>query len=395
MKSAIALPLIVLLAPLSASAQENRAEAWPPRIVFAGGTELAATGNFAYDFNRFSGDGYGTAATRLENDDDWRRREFGFALKRKGAYDFSASFDFHANTWMDVALRVESKAMLGHDIGRFRIGQSKLPLGFEGNTATRNGIFMENSLPTQAFYQGRRIGIDWAFERPAYLLNAGYYHGDLQGNNPGRTIAARAAWTPVKSADRVVHVGVSATRENPDSEINGLGVEVSPSVRWRARPEAGLTDVRLVDSGTLTQVGRIERRGLEALWIAGPWSLQGEYLHQRTTRQGALPGYAAGGFYVAGSWLLTGESRAYSGGNVANPRPAGRHGAVELTTRYSDIDLDNDGIAGGRQRDWTLGANWYATRYMKFQANYVFVDAHRGSASAHPDVFELRAQLHF
>ena len=53
-----------LSAPVSAEeAKQTQAKAWPPRIVFANGAELAATGNFAYDVNRFSGDGYGTAST--------------------------------------------------------------------------------------------------------------------------------------------------------------------------------------------------------------------------------------------------------------------------------------------------------------------------------------------
>ena len=193
----------------------------------------------------------------------------------------------------------------------------------------------------------------------------------------------------------MLHLGIAAAQERPDSEVNGLGVTVHPSVRWRARPEAALTGVRLVDSGTLTRVDRIDRTGLEALWIHGPWSLQGEYLRQKTTRDLGLPSYSADGGYVFASWLATGESRGYSAGNVANPKPKGTYGALELLARYSRIDLDSDGIAGGRERNWTLGANWYITPYFKFQANYVKSDATRGALSADPSVFQLRAQMHF
>lgn len=392
--STLALALLAVHAGAHAEDTGARASAWPPKIAFADGTELALGGNFAYDANRFSGDGYNGAP--LEDDDGWRRRELGLSLKRKGVYDFGATFDFEAKAWNDVALRVESKALFGRDAGKLRVGQMKLPLGFEGNTATRSVAFMENSLPTQAFYQGRRSGIDWAFERDRYIVNAGYFfESDLQGNNKGDTAAARVAWTPFKQAGHVLHLGVSAAQERPDSEVNGLGVTVQPSARWRAKPEASLTAVRLVDSGTLTRVERIDRGGVEALWIQGPWSLQGEYLRQKTTREPGLPSYSADGAYVFGSWLATGESRPYSAGNVGNPKPKGKYGALELLARYSRIDLDSDGIAGGRQHDWTLGANWYLAQNFKFQANYVKVDAERGAVSASPDVFELRAQLHF
>lgn len=386
-----------LSAPVSAEeAKQTQAKAWPPRIVFANGAELAATGNFAYDVNRFSGDGYGTASTTFDDNDDFRRREFGFNLKRKGYFDVTAAYDFEAETWMDVALRLETKPLLGSDAGKIRLGQFKLPVGFEGFTSTRAGSFMENSLPTQAFYESRRVGVEWAFERPAYLWNAGYFWGnDLQGNNPGTTLAARAAWTPRKQAGDVLHLGVSASEERPDAEVNGLGQVIQPSVRWRARPEAFLTPVRLVDSGTLSRVDRIRRGGVEALWINGPWSLQGEYLRQSTTRDAGLRGYSSDGWYVFGSWLVTGESRVYNAGNVSNPQPAHAYGAWEVLARYSHIDLDNDGIAGGSESNWTLGVNGYFSKYFRVQANYVFVDAQRGAAKADPRVMEVRAQFYF
>ena len=95
------------------------------------------------------------------------------------------------------------------------------------------------------------------------------------------------------------------------------------------------------------------------------------------------------------SWLVTGESRGYSGGNVSNPKPKGKYGALELLARYSRIDLVSDGISGGQEHNWTLGANWYITPYFKFQANYVKSDATRGALSAAPSVLQLRAQMHF
>ena len=392
--STLALSLLAVHAGARADEGRTTAAAWPPKITFADGTELSLGGNLQYDLNRFSGEGYNGAA--LEDDDAWRRQEIGVTLKRKGVYDFGATFDFEAKTWNDVALRLETKALFGHDAGKVRIGQMKLPLGFEGNTGTRHVSMLEPSLPTQAFYQGRRSGIDWAFERAHYIANVGYFfESDLQGNNKGDTAAFRLAWTPRKAAGDVLHLGIAGSQERPVSEVNGLGATVYPSVRWRAKPEASLTGVRLVDSGTLTRVDQIERMGLEALWIHGPWSLQGEYLRQETTRELGLPSYSADGGYVLGSWLVTGESRGYSGGNVSNPKPKGKYGALELLARYSRIDLDSDGIAGGREHNWTLGANWYLTPYFKFQANYVRSDATRGAFSADPSVFQLRAQMHF
>ncbi len=54
------LALLTLAAPALAGTQ---ADAWPPRLALADGTEATLTGNFAWDINRFDADG-----TALDND---------------------------------------------------------------------------------------------------------------------------------------------------------------------------------------------------------------------------------------------------------------------------------------------------------------------------------------
>jgi len=129
-----------------------------------------------------------------------RRKEFGATLKKKGVYDAMVYYDFQADTWLDVFVRFESKAFFGRDVGRFRFGYMKTPVGLDANTSSRAGSFLETALPVQAFYAGRRTGVEWVLERPQYLLQASAYGGkDLQGDNPGTTQAVRAVWTPVKA----------------------------------------------------------------------------------------------------------------------------------------------------------------------------------------------------
>lgn len=374
-------------APVAATAADW--DNWPTKVAFSDGTELAATANIAYDLNDFSGN------SGIEDADAVRRKEFGATLKKKGVYDAMVYYDFQSDTWLDVYVRVESKAFVGRDIGKFRFGYMKTPVGLDAVTSSRAGSFLEYALPVQAIYEGRRTGVDWLLERPQYLLQAGAYGGkDLQGDNPGTTQAVRAAWTPFKAEGDVLHLGVALSQENPRGYRDGRDVSHAASARLRARPEAGLTDLRLVDSGALSSADKIVRTGLEAIWIRGPFSLQGEALQATVSRDGR-PDFTGSGQYAMASWVLTGESRPYSAGAVANVKPAHSYGAVELVTRYSRLDLDDADVLGGRQHDWTLGANWYLTSHFKFQANYVKVDASRRGVRSQPEIFELRAQMHF
>nr|WP_255595623.1 porin [Lysobacter sp. BMK333-48F3] len=89
-------------------------------------------------------------------------------------------------------------------------------------------------------------------ERPRYALSAAYFFGhDLQGDNPGTTAAGRAVWTPTKEKTRVLHLGLTGSVENPHGYRDGRGTYFGPAARFRARPQNGLTGVRLVDSGQL------------------------------------------------------------------------------------------------------------------------------------------------
>ncbi|WP_237561516.1 OprO/OprP family phosphate-selective porin [Frateuria defendens] len=373
---------------------------WPTHVVAADGTDFGIGVLYQYDLNRFKHDD-----GRLEDAQTNRRKYFGFYLRKPGLYDVNVQYDFQVRQWVDTFVRVRSKGLFGTDFGNFRLGYSKTPVGFEGVTSSGATTFIESALPTQAIWEGRRAGLDWSLIRRTWLINLGWYfwHKDLDGNNPGRTVAGRVAWVPVNRAGHVLHLGVSASRETLNWSGND-GDRVPPTARLRARPEDGLSPVRLIDSGALVNADHIDRRGVEALWIDGPLSAQGEYLDARVKRDGR-PGYHASGYYAFVTWTLTGESRVYNDGNVADRRyrgrdltaikPRQRWGAVELALRYSRLDLDDGAITGGTEHDWTLGANWYLGEHLKFQTNYVWVSSDRRGVQLHPRVFEARAQLSF
>ncbi|WP_019467275.1 OprO/OprP family phosphate-selective porin [Dyella japonica] len=372
---------------------------WPTHVTASDGTDFGLAVLYQYDVNRFSNDG-----GRFEDASTNRRRYLGLYLRKPGVYDAIAQYDFQAKQWADAFVRFRSSGVIGQDVGNVRFGYSKTPVGFEGVTSTSATTFIETALPTQAVWEGRRAGVDWALVRPHFIINVGdyFWRKDLDGNNPGRTWAGRAAWIPLNAPGNVLHLGVSASRETLDWADSGA---VPPSARLRARPEDGLSPVRLVDSGNLPYSKSVSRQGFEGLWIQGPWSLQGEYLQAQVERYKGKPDYDVSGFYVFTTWTLTGESRAYSDGNVADRRyngrdlqavrPAHAWGAVELAVRYSELDLSDGAITGGKEHDWTVGANWYLGEHLKFQANYVWAFSDKGKLKVDPHIVEMRAQVYF
>ncbi|MEL5920736.1 porin, partial [Stenotrophomonas maltophilia] len=71
------------------------------------------------------------------------------------------------------------------------------------------------------------------------------------------------------------------------------------------------------------------------IWVSVPFSLQASAMLAKVTLHDGKPDYTGIGQYAMASWVLSGESRPYNAGAVANITPAHDFGAVELVARYS------------------------------------------------------------
>jgi phosphate-selective porin OprO/OprP len=306
----------------------------------------------------------------------------------------------------------------GFDNTTIRLGHFKEPLGMELLAASNSITFMERALPT-ALLPSRSLGLA-VYQRYADQVTAtiGVFGEGIEklsdtdeatrGLDEGWAVASRLTWAPVRTDTSVVHLGASASFR----KANDLGgTQAGTPLRIRQRPEASVSSIRLVDTGMLQDVDDLLVWGLEAAWAGGPLSLQAEYMGMDVRRDGGLPDVSFNGYYLMGSWMLTGESRRYSfdTGRFSNPRvkaAAGRGGigAWELAARLSQIDLtDNLGgageVIGGEQRNFTLGMNWYPNDNLRFMFNWVKVlDLDRPGNSldgTEPSIFMVRGQVYW
>ena len=355
--------------------------AWPTSATVGGGVNIGVKGLFQYDFNQFNNDRLSSGVDRFDQAHTWRRQEVNLFAAKKGVFSINAGYDFQANSWVDNYVALETHA------GRFRLGQFKTPVGWEdGNISTGDVTFMERTLPEQAVYEGRRVGLEWLYQGiPHWLIQTAFFtRHDLNNDATGQTYAGRVVYNPVLTDQDVVHLGLSASRELRDDRTG----------RIRARPEVNLTPVRLVDTGTLQGVDRLDRQGVEAAWIHGPLLLQGEYLAMQAVRP-QEGDFHSHGYYVFGTWMLTGESRGYKAGAVTGITPRHGWGALEIALRYATLDLDDGAVMGGREHDWTLGLNWYLSTHFKLQANLIRAFSDRGNLQLNPTIYAIRAQLAF
>ena len=94
--------------------------------------------------------------------------------------------------------------------------------------------------------------------------------------------------------------------------------------------------------------GRRLRLGVDGLWTPGPFSVQAEYNRVSDQRNGQglgdvdLPDVIAQGWYLSGTWLITGEGKA-GGVEPRHPFPLHGAGAFEVVARIEEMRFSERG----------------------------------------------------
>ncbi len=207
---------------------------------------------------------------------------------------------------------------------------------------------------------------------------------------------ARAGFLAATGSDYNLHLGASGTYVFSPAD-QGQGTTPRHPLRYRDRPEIRVDGLRLIDTGNIDA----DHASVYGLEVGGNWKnfyLQGEHFWYDVQRRASanLPDPDFEGYYLQGSWILTGESRRYNPvtGSFQNPRPrtpfssTGGFGAWELATRFSRMNLNFEeglegmaalpaAVRGGDQQIWTFGVNWFPNPNFKVMLNYLLIDVDR------------------
>ena len=287
----------------------------------------------------------------------------------------------------------------------------------ENMTSSRFISFMERSTAHGAFVSDigdRQIGISGNLNGNNWSFAGGVWRADSLSrwwdeDDEDWQTGGRLTYAPYYGKGRVLHLGFWG---NYFQNLDASNITFAP------RPESHIMS-GMVSTGAITTTDDLVRWGGELAGTYGPASLQGEYVRadiDRTSSGNVTTDFDFYGWYLEGSYFLTGETRNYNGGAGKFDRITplkslyqGGPGAWQVAVRYSGIDLDAGTITGGVEHNWTLGLNWYVNPYIRFMANYILVDNNdnatgnsanlkSGETSASnddPRIFQIRAQVDF
>lgn len=342
---------------------------------------------------------YNEDKTPLGNQAEVRRARLYMSGTLWRAWQFKTQFDFAGDkvSAKDVYLKYT-----GFKPATITVGHFKEPFSLEGSTSSRYVTFMERSL-IDIFSPVHSLGLGLNTNGSNWSAAGGLFADGVDDNEPtgideSYALTGRFTYAPILAETNVLHFGASASHRELSEGNNSL--------KLGARPEAHTADQKLVSTGTLNNVDSINRYNLEAAWVQGPLSIQGQYMKFDVSRNTGLSDLSFDGYYVEGSWFLTGESRVYNHkkGVFGYPKVKsiagmGGIGAWQLALRFSSLDLTDGAVIGGEEQNLTAGLNWYATPNMRFTANYTKVLDVDRPGSIHdgdePSLFQVRAQVHW
>lgn len=327
---------------------------------------------------------------------DFRRARIGMTGETGDVFNYALGMDFALGSatngrpqFLDVFLGIKDLPV----VNNLRVGHFFEPFSLERLTLNRYNTFLERSL-ADTFAPARNLGImiysatedqraTWAVG--TFRSNSDAF-GDDAGDQEGQAITGRVTWLPVYDealdGQRYVHLGGAYSYRHAADGI----------VRYRTRPEAvgrseseGLSTPFFADTGNLA-ANDSDLFGLEAAWVNGPLSVQGEWMLVPIDRAGGSDVTFSGG-YVFVSYFLTGEHRPYNRQagyfdrvipyenffrvrTESGPLATGR-GAWEAVFRVSYIDLSDENVRGGELTGLTAGLNWYLTPYVRMKVNAI------------------------
>jgi phosphate-selective porin OprO/OprP len=352
-----------------------------PTLQLGEGTHVDFRARVQYDVRPTFADATGNESS----ESDFARRRIAFEGEVLNAVSFQVEAELEGeNRWRDVYANYQQFTSV-----QVQGGQFKLPFSMDENTSPTNLDFVYRSLAARLLAPGRDRGVmvhGRLLER-IVRYEAGVFDQDgrnARTRNPervagGRTLAGRLIAQPFRTTKSIA------------SDFQAGVAFTSSDVEAGSRSLRGLTTFEepLFDPELYVQ-GRRQRTGFELRWRPGPFSLKSEYIRVTTERRGQsvedtdLSPLVATGWYVSGTWAITGENKAAGLTKPRRPFMRGGFGAFEAAVRLEQLTFGSvatdgvpsfstraDVVEAASDRVMTIGGSWYLNQWVKVQLNAV------------------------
>lgn len=325
--------------------------------------------------------------------------------------------------WRDVFVNYRQFEQI-----QFQYGKFKLPFGLDQNTGATNLDFAYRSLIAETLAPGRDRGymVHGGLLKRTIRYEFGKFEHDGRNAKPKKTTrnVANQPYAAVYGQETTVgHLFAMPLRT-----LKGPAKEFEVGVAWTSSDltEEGLSGIRgktvfgqTFFSNDYFVLGQRKRLGFETRWRPGPFSFQAEYSRLTDERRGEsvedsdLSEIRGRGWYVSGTWAVTGDNKADGLDATKHPLFRGGIGAVEVAARLERLTFDStaapngsapstsvraDIILGNSDKILTFGTNWYLNRWVKLQFNLIqetLTDPEQGPLPTQPSFWSRVLRFQF
>jgi len=284
---------------------------------------------------------------------------------------FDKEFDVKttdALVWFDYRLDIPLPAAL-----TLSVGKQRQALSMERLTSLTFLPMQERSAPNDAFLPARTHGLILSGAGGEWFTWAvggfnDWIDSDESFSDTTSELTGRVTWVPAVSQDEsnLLHLGLGLRHSDAKQPL-----------RFATRPEF-FNAPQYANTGEILADDAMTYN-LEAYWRKGPYLVGFEYFGVAVeSAESGDPFFH--GYHLSGSWAVTGEMRAYRKRSgvfdplpVARPVNRGGWGTLETAFRYSRLDLTDGAVDGGEMDIYSLGLNWWLTRWAQFGVNYRYI----------------------
>ena len=259
------------------------------------------------------------------------------------------------------------------EYGRMQIGKMKAPISMERIMGLVFEQTMERPTHLDALLDSRSIGINFSdmifnerFTWKIGVFNNWLDKDEFSFSEANQDTVGRVTTVAYEDAekDRLLHLG--AAYRYVDIREGTISYKVGPE-QWFVDP--------WIDTGSFS-ADASHTVNLEMSYLDGPLWLASEYTSTLVdSSQFGDPTFR--GYHVAANYFFTGEHRGYNKrkGTVRRITPIldftnGGWGAVEISARYSALDLTDGAIEGGEMDIISLGLIWHPRRDTQFHMQW-------------------------
>jgi phosphate-selective porin OprO/OprP len=358
----------------------------------------------------------GSTTIDLSSGENFRRARIGFSGTFYKVWDYYFLYDFGGSNGVEGSTITQAYVQysgFGKPLA-IRVGAFPPYANLEDSEGAGDGLFLERNSGAEITRNiaggDGRTAIALYSQGDHYLASVavtGGKVGDAATFDEQEGLVGRLAFVPLNTKDAKIVVGVNGTDvfDTADASVGSAGAAQTFTFQNQPELKVDSTGTRLV-SAALADPTRLYHWGVDA---GGNWKnfyAEGGY-YGFGGHRGALAGAGAArtdpdfsAWYVAGSWIFTGEAKKWDAGSASFRSPSVTHpvdgkggwGAWELAARYSDVDLNWNagvpgaatpagGIRGGEQKIVTAGLNWYPNNVLRFLFDYQHDEINRLNAA--------------